>query len=284
MKSGESKFVNLVIEKIITKGNNATKGGKNKLNIKIDKCKVKKEKNQGSINRSTTTKNKHENVSCRVRFNEDVKTLENSTPENISNDEIWYSIDDINQMQSQTCDFIQILRRKRTDDFESLELWLSSINTRQHRFLPNRPKYGNSGVNDGNTIRGIEYLIDENKLRTKKKRIHEGVKTVLNEQKKQQQQQQERKGRGRFHDIIRKYKKCDLDLKCALDCDAIAECYIEKGCTIECQEEAYDRGMIHCQDTKPAKRVTKKKTNYCVQNTSTSLLQNTAQINRILIS
>merc|ERR1712176_402825 len=105
----------------------------------------------------------------------------------------------------------------------------------------------NKDIVNGNTIRGLEYLIDGNKVQAKMKRINEGIRAVLNEQKKQQQQQQERKKRARFHNVIKKYKK---DLKCAFDFDAISECYKKKGCTAETQKEAYQRGSINYQDIK----------------------------------
>jgi len=286
MKTGESKFINIVIQKITSLGNNAT-GDRNKKRKINNDCKREKREKQRNTDRCTNIKNKNRNTGY-VKFNKNVKTLEYSNPLDFSTDEIWYSVHDINRMHEQTCDFVQSLRKKRTNNFESLELLLTiHSSSMSNKYLLNKQRGRNTSDGIDNSIRGIEYLIDENKLRIKKKRIGEGVWTVLNEQKKQQQQQQQqqqKKRMGRIHDILRKSKKHDLDFKCTLDFDTIAGCYIEKGCTVECRKEAYERGIIHFQDTKPEKRATNKTSKFRARNNITPLNQRITQRNRIPIS
>jgi len=178
-----------------------------------------------------------------VRFCNNVSVIEYNREVVVPTDEIWYSPDDINQFQTDICDFVQSLRKQKVYDFynnESLELLLTTTpsNNKHHR---NKQTKRGSNNSNGFSIRGIEYLIDGKKLQIKNMRIDEGVKAVLNEQKKQQQQQ--RKGKKRSQKTMKKDKQIFV-----LDFKAISECYIENSQTVECQKEANERGMQNMLD------------------------------------
>jgi len=194
-----------------------------------------------------------------VRFETNIEVFEIDSYRNfgVSENMLWYSQDDIDQMFSTICDFVRELRNEKICDYyndDSLEFLFMNTDRNSHLLKQEENEH---------TIQGIESMIDGNKERRRMKLVKEGVKAVLREQTKQKRQQS-----------WSYLNKKDINNN-SRNIEAIAECYRKEAHTIECQLVAQTRGMKYFRDTLFVKKIPPRK---CIR--ATPIVRNTMKRNR----
>jgi len=159
-----------------------------------------------------------------VRFNMNLEIFETNTTTNNNNATttndyndinamLWYSRDEIKFMKSKMSIFVEHMREKQIcHHYDNVTL---------EKMLENHS-------NNNYTIQGIEAMIDDDIHCQRIENIKQGIEAVLGEQQKNN------------HKKRRRRKQNSSDERKIND---IANCYIESGNTIRCQQEARSRGI-----------------------------------------
>jgi len=217
----DRSFIKKTMRKLKLKRNHASLNHKNK---EIDE--------EGSLGDSKLTINtveereeiirinRNNNV---VRFNMNLEIFEANTPtttidDKNSNTILWYSRNEIKFMKSKMSIFVEHMRKNQIcHHYDNVTL---------EKMLENHS-------HNTYTIQGIEGMIDDDIQCQRIETIQQGIKAVLKEQQKSNHKQRIR--------IVRRQNKYNSSDEERIN--AIANCYIKSGNTIQCQREAHSRGI-----------------------------------------